>query len=183
MMQVNSIDSLQLMPKKNRNYYYGATALAWGAGSADGTLPDGGVGTISDNPLNQTRVGSVGGTGNGVDDEDTRRLFQINNFTALIEMTLKPVEVSTEDINENIGVQVYPNPAVNNVVVDLALENVSESVNLQFVDAQGRVVKSVNFENVLNDKLNVNIDDLSTGVYMINIRTAEGFTSTRFIKG
>lgn len=168
----------------NRNYYYGATALAWGPGSADGTLPEGGLGTVTENPLNMTRVGSMGGTGSGVDDEDTRRLFQVNNFTALINMFVaKEGVTNTEEINEQIGVTVFPNPATTNVTVELALENVSDNVNLQFIDAQGKVVKSVDYNNVINDKLNVNVEDLTTGVYMINIRTAEGMTSTRFIKG
>ena len=164
----------------NSDYNFSATAFAFGQGSPDGNLPDGGLGTISDNPLNMSRIGSLGGTGSA-DDNDSRRLFQVNNFAALAEMHISSV-LSSEDINEEIAVSVFPNPATNNVFVDLALENVSDNVNLQVVDIQGRVVMTQNFANVKSDKLQLNVANLNTGVYVINIRTEEGFTSARFIK-
>lgn len=166
---------------ENTDYNFGATAFAFGQGSADGNLPDGGLGTITDNPLNLGRIGTVGGTGSSADDNDTRRLFQVNNFAALAEMHIGDF-VNTEELNEDIAVSVYPNPAVNNVFVDLALDNVSDNVNLQVVDVQGRVVLTQNFANVKSDKLQLNVASLNTGVYVINIRTEEGFTSARFIK-
>ena len=164
----------------NSDYNFSATAFAFGQGSPDGNLPDGGLGTISDNPLNMSRIGSLGGTGSA-DDNDSRRLFQVNNFAALAEMHISSI-TGTEDINEDIAVSVFPNPATNNVFVDLALENVSNNVNLQVVDIQGRVVMTQNFANVKSDKLQLNVANLNTGVYVINIRTEEGFTSARFIK-
>ncbi|MDA9182198.1 T9SS type A sorting domain-containing protein, partial [Saprospiraceae bacterium] len=164
----------------NPDYNFAATAFAFGQGSVDGNLPDGSLGTITDNPLNMSRIGTIGGTGTA-DDNDTRRLFQVNNFAALCEMHISSL-TGTEDINEDIAVSVFPNPASNNVFVDLALENVSDNVNLQVVDIQGRVVMTQNFANVKADKLQLNVANLNTGVYVINIRTEEGFTSARFIK-
>jgi len=127
-----------------------------------------------------SRIGTIGGTGTA-DDNDTRRLFQVNNFAALCEMHISSL-TGTEDINEDIAVSVFPNPASNNVFVDLALENVSDNVNLQVVDIQGRVVMTQNFTNVKTDKLQLNVANLNIGVYVINIRTEEGFTSARFVK-
>ena len=164
----------------NPDYNFAATAFAFGQGSVDGNLPDGSLGTITDNPLNMSRIGSIGGTGTA-DDNDTRRLFQVNNFAALCEMHISSL-TGTEDINKDIAVSVFPNPASNNVFVDLALENVSDNVNLQVVDIQGRVVMTQNFTNVKTDKLQLNVANLNTGVYVINIRTEEGFTSARFVK-
>ena len=171
----------------NPDYNFGATAFAFGPGSPDGNIPDPDnpgettLGTITDNPLNLGRIGTIGGTGSSADDNDTRLLFQVNNFAALAEMHIGTL-TSTEDINEDITVSVFPNPAVNDVFVDLALENVSDNVNLQVVDIQGKVVMSQNFANVKSDKLQLNVANLNTGVYVINIRTEEGFTSARFIK-
>lgn len=181
----------------NPNFAYGAMGFAFGAGSSDGFFYDDNgnilvdangntvLGTITENPLNMTRVGSLGGNG-ASGDEDERVLGQVNNFTFLAEMhigTSGDIIDGTEDINENIKVSVFPNPAVENVYVDLALENLSKVVNLQVVDIQGKVVKTQNFNNVKENKLQLNVADLNTGVYTINIRTEEGFTSTRFIKG
>lgn len=138
---------------------------------------------VSGEPLNLTRLSTVvSNIESSADNNDTRELFSATSRTLFLDMYIKK-STNTEEINENIGVSVFPNPATTNIVVDLALESVSDNVNLQFIDAQGRVVKSVDFSDVINDKLNVNVEDLATGVYMINIRTAEGMTSTRFIKG
>ena len=49
-------------------------------------------------------------------------------------------------------------------------------------DINGRVVMTQNFANVKADKLQLNVANLNTGVYVINIRTEEGFTSARFVK-
>lgn len=173
----------------NPDYNFGATAFAFGRGSIDGNIPDADdptmmtLGTITENPLNMGRMGTIGGVGASADDNDTRRLFQVNNFAALCEMHITdPLLDNTEEINENIAVSVYPNPAVNDVFVDLSLENVSDNVNLQVVDIQGKVVMTQNFANVKSDKLQLNVTNLNTGVYVINIRTEEGFTSARFIK-
>lgn len=169
------------------DYNFAATTFAFGPGSADGVIPDPNtegattLGTITDNPLNMTRIGTVGGSGEE-GNEDTRTLFQQSSFAVLAEMHIGRGPVGTEDINEDIAVSVFPNPAVNNVFVDLALENVSSNVNLQVVDVQGRVVMTQNFANVKADRLQLNVADLNTGVYVINIRTEEGFTSARFIK-
>ncbi len=172
---------------ENTSYDYGASAFAFGRGSADGVIPDVNtpgettVGTITDNPIEMSRIGSVGGTGTSAEDNHTRQLSAVNNFAALAEMHITNI-TSTEDINEDIAVSVFPNPAKNNIYVDLALENVSENVNLQVVDIQGKIVMTQNFANVKADKLQLNIANLNTGIYVVNIRTEEGFTSARFVK-
>ena len=181
-------------PGDDPDYNYNATNLAFGPGNPTGFLLDeNGMQVLSsqgnpisvsitDNPLNMTRVGSVGGqSANG--EEHVRGLFA-SSYTVIAEMTIGTEGdiTGTEDINENIGVSVFPNPASDKITVALQLENLSANVNLQVVDAQGRIVKSQNYSHVKESNLGMDIKDLNTGMYMINIRTAEGFTSTRFVK-
>jgi hypothetical protein len=73
---------------------------------------------------------------------------------------------------------VYPNPS-NNVV------NISNDVNgilngVTITDINGRTVKSVQFNNVATAQ--VNISDLSAGMYMMNIASDQGNVTKKIIK-
>jgi len=66
--------------------------------------------------------------------------------------------------------QVYPNPATNQVKIDLSLEYFNSQVNLNIVDLNGRVVHTQLLETVQQKQLiYLNVESLPTGVYMINI--------------
>lgn len=73
---------------------------------------------------------------------------------------------------------VYPNPA-NDFINISNSENIQVS-NIKITDLNGRVVKQSNFDNVSN--INLNVSDLSAGIYMMNINTNEGSTVKKIIK-
>ena len=95
----------------------------------------------------------------------------VDNFT----VTEAPL--STKDF---IGSKfsVSPNPA-NDFINISNSENIKVS-NIKITDLNGRVVKQNNFDNVSN--INLNVSDLSSGVYMMNINTNEGSTVKKIIK-
>ena len=69
------------------------------------------------------------------------------------------------------AISIFPNPATDVVnVTGTALTNVS------IVDINGRSVKS---QTVNANKTSVNISDLSTGVYMMTVQTADGKSTTK----
>jgi hypothetical protein len=74
---------------------------------------------------------------------------------------------------------VYPNP-INNVV------NVtnSESIRINSVvitDLNGRTIKSNTFADAIND-IQINVSDLSSGVYMMNINSDQGKAVKKIVK-
>lgn len=72
---------------------------------------------------------------------------------------------------------VYPNPA--NSVINIAnAENILVNA-VSIIDINGRTVKSVKFDNVASAQ--INISDLATGVYMMNISSDKGTTTTKKI--
>jgi hypothetical protein len=73
---------------------------------------------------------------------------------------------------------ISPNPA-NDFINISNSENIKVS-NIKITDLNGRVVKQSNFDNVSN--INLNVSDLSSGVYMMNINTNEGATVKKIIK-
>jgi len=85
-------------------------------------------------------------------------------------LSVKPVVASST-------FAVYPNPTSNvvNVNSNNALVN---AVN--FTDLNGRVVKSAKFNGVTDAQ--VNISDLASGVYMMNISSDKGTTVKKIVK-
>lgn len=73
---------------------------------------------------------------------------------------------------------VFPNPASN--VINVTNKNLVSINNVSFTDLNGRVVKQVSFSDVSN--VQVNISELSSGVYMMNISSAEGNITKKIIK-
>lgn len=73
---------------------------------------------------------------------------------------------------------VYPNPA-NNVVNITNGENMMVN-KVVVTDLNGRTVKNVSFDNVSN--VQVNVSDLASGMYIMNITSDKGTATKKFVK-
>jgi hypothetical protein len=72
---------------------------------------------------------------------------------------------------------VYPNPASQ--IINIANEN-TKITAIVITDLNGRIVKQASFDNV--SKAEMNIAELSSGVYMMSIKSAEGEVNKKFVK-
>lgn len=72
---------------------------------------------------------------------------------------------------------VYPNPASN--VVNIKSSTNSSIENISIVDLNGRTVKN---NAVSGNEVQVNISDLSAGVYMMNISSDQGSVTKKIVK-
>jgi len=86
-------------------------------------------------------------------------------------------ELSAKDYNTS-KFYTYPNP-VNEVVNVASSENISFN-DVSITDINGRVVKTVKANN--NTQLQVNVSDLSAGVYFMSIDAENGKAVKKFIK-
>lgn len=76
------------------------------------------------------------------------------------------------DLQPIVGVQVYPNPTSD----VLNIKSPSKIVDVQVFDLSGRKI------NVIRNGNEVDIRELQSGNYIINVETAEGKSSQKFIK-
>ncbi len=98
-----------------------------------------------------------------------------------IEYTVQPLDgLGTEDLNETQEITVYPNPASSRLFVELSLEE-SSAVTIEIVDLSGKMIQNYSYDNIVKDKLQLDVSDLTTGLYHVNIRTEAGFTSKRIV--
>lgn len=144
-----------------RSWYYGATGLAFDS-------------------LGMKRYSSLRAIGADGTDVDSR-IFVSWPKTPYFEMDIMMID-GTEDINESIGLSVFPNPATDNkLMVDLDLQEVSRNVSIEIADVQGKVVSTFNFSDIKSELLPLDITGISSGVYVLNVRSEEGFKSTKFV--
>jgi hypothetical protein len=79
---------------------------------------------------------------------------------------------STDELN-NLKVLAYPNPAMNSVTISL---KASGKIALTVTDISGKIVLN-STELLLNEKAEVDISTLESGVYLLKIITNDGQTS------
>jgi hypothetical protein len=84
---------------------------------------------------------------------------------------------STESFFTN-NFSIYPNPANN--VLNLSVKNGLIVDEITMVDINGRTVKTV--ANTLDSEIEINVSDLTSGVYLLNVKTDEGVATSKFVK-
>ncbi len=76
-----------------------------------------------------------------------------------------------DNVAHTASISVYPNPASD--VVNIAGADINK---VTFADINGRTIKSL---NVNSTQATISISDLSSGVYMMTVETADGATTTK----
>lgn len=91
---------------------------------------------------------------------------------ALLELE----KTSSVETLESKSLKVYPNPAQNVLFIEI----LQDATRLEIVNVIGEKVMA--FDNLTNDKLEINTSNLTTGVYLINLYTETGVQSMKFLK-
>ncbi len=96
--------------------------------------------------------------------------FKIDNLT----FTSQKASLGLNELLAKDGIRVYPNPAKNQINVDLS--NISGSLQtITIYDMSGRVLNSQNYSGVVRNSIeSIDISSLSSGIYLIEVRTANG---------
>ena len=86
--------------------------------------------------------------------------------------------LNVNELENNIGMNVFPNPAVNKTTVSFEL-NGEAAVNVTVTDLAGQVVYTNNLGNVAGaQNVEINTASIANGVYMVNVE-ANGAVSTQ----
>lgn len=105
------------------------------------------------------------------------------NWNSIVRLHLDGyITTSTEGVAvlDNAKINVFPNPTTDFVTVDLELDNVSENVEVQITDVNGRTLATQNFSNVQNNKFTFDVKNYAAGNYFIRVQTEEGFKTKHF---
>jgi hypothetical protein len=89
-----------------------------------------------------------------------RNRADIQGFGSTVSVGIKETTFGINKFN------VYPNPAVNTLVVNLP--ELRNDLNIQIIDLSGRVLYSKQLKNVLGGIENIDVQNLNNGVYLLN---------------
>jgi photosystem II stability/assembly factor-like uncharacterized protein len=85
--------------------------------------------------------------------------------------------VSVKNTNRNNVFEIYPNPATN--IINLSLPGAANNSTASIFDLNGRKVQT---EKINTDKLQLNIQLLNKGIYLIKVENNKGVWLQKFIK-
>lgn len=97
-------------------------------------------------------------------------LIGIDSFS--VNRTLSTNEFFAENFS------VFPNPASN--VLNFSVKNSAQINGVKILDLNGRIVKSSNFDAV--SEAQINVSDLTAGVYFVDIASDQGKATSKFVK-
>jgi hypothetical protein len=98
-----------------------------------------------------------------------------NGFNPAIRVLLYPFNVDTKDIlSDKNKFEIYPNPASNVVTLDIELENMTSIMLARVLNLQGQVVMEKEVENFKSGNVELDVNNLSSGNYMIQIFSKDG---------
>ena len=88
----------------------------------------------------------------------------------------------TSNVNEELltedKIDVSPNPASDFVNVVLDLEETSDEVVIDVMNYEGKIVETLNFDNIKSQTLSIDVTKYTTGYYFFSVKTAEGWKNT-----
>ncbi len=77
-------------------------------------------------------------------------------------------------------INMYPNPATDNINVSVSLENVAPTLTYTIIDGHGKFVSREIHQNVQSEVYNYNTSNLASGNYYIMVSSGDKFTSKKF---
>ena len=115
----------------------------------------------------------VAANGNGTNSGDqvflTNLLIQENLAAGIMDI-----------VNNADSWNVYPNPATDKITIE-SLDANAEMKSLELYDITGKLIKSINYETISLSQ-SIDIADLQSGVYVLNIQTDKNRIIKKFIK-
>lgn len=98
------------------------------------------------------------------------------------EITVMNFPVSTNGVNVlNKNVKIYPNPTNDILNIELNLDNPAE-VQFQLFDAVGQLILNQKTANYNNQKTTLNLNDLPSGIYFLQIRMNGNLMTKKVIR-
>jgi hypothetical protein len=87
---------------------------------------------------------------------------------------LKEETSSIMENQDHLPIMVYPNPAKNVITIES-----KQNIEIEIYSIEGQKIKSV---KLINNKTDIDVLDLASGVYILNALTDIGIVTHKFIK-
>ncbi|WP_055445843.1 choice-of-anchor Q domain-containing protein [Lacinutrix mariniflava] len=139
-----------------------------------GALQDNGGTTLTHNLLDSSPAFDAGDSADTFTDQIGQSVFGASRDIGAYE---SQVTLSVDDLNLSSTFNMFPNPS--NGTININLDNtISGEIKMEIVSITGQVIKTMALSSG-NNRLDVS--ELSSGIYVINIRTANNSISKKLV--
>ncbi len=109
--------------------------------------------------------------------------YVLNAFVPLVRMFIEPEDASSVTaLSADNLIEVTPNPASEFVNISMDFTKSFDHVNVMMTDITGRVVLMKDLNNVKNHQMRIDVGNLLSGTFILNITTPDGVRTEKFIK-
>ncbi|MFH2143331.1 MAG: T9SS type A sorting domain-containing protein [Bacteroidota bacterium] len=98
-----------------------------------------------------------------------------NVATSNGQLALQPSDV--KELAEMMKIKIYPNPAFDYIIIELPINLINSKIDIFSI--QGKVIKSLKTTDSI---ITIDLNNLSSGVYLIGIQSESGFVMKKLIK-
>lgn len=87
--------------------------------------------------------------------------------------------VSVNEVNYNNNITTFPNPAVDELNIEMQTANLN-AVSVELIDLTGKVVLAKSFENSYKEgAFRVNVADINNGMYILKVTNGDAISTTK----
>ncbi|MBR9922669.1 MAG: T9SS type A sorting domain-containing protein [Bacteroidetes bacterium] len=110
------------------------------------------------------------------------------NFVPVVRLNVGDEPLISENNDNTVGVlnndnlvKLFPNPATDQVQLDIDLVETASTVTLDLLDLQGRTLQTNDLGSLKSLSTNINVSNLPTGTYFVRISTDLGTRVERLV--
>ena len=110
---------------------------------------------------------------------------QVGRMRAVLQLSpsrARLVQLSTQPTveSETLTINVYPNPARIDPIVDIQLKG-AQSFTVDLFDVAGRLVRTINYTDSRSTRVTLSTSQLATGMYFVRVKTDNETVSRRLL--
>jgi hypothetical protein len=111
-----------------------------------------------------------------VNSSSSKKYAGTGNYASTKSNIVSSEELTSLALIEKSNFEIYPNPASNTLFVDT---NGGNEIKISILSADGKVIQSSRYQN---EKIEIDISDLNTGIYILRFENQEILISRKFVK-
>ena len=101
--------------------------------------------------------------------------------TLAIGYYIRPVDVSTQEVELDATVNVYPNPASDVLFADIKLDEQADVLEYAILDVDGKVLYSMETQNVQDYLAKFDVSQLASGTYYLRLNDGNKVQTQTFV--
>jgi hypothetical protein len=129
-------------------------------------------------------AGIIDGNASDPNSKWLTTVFGSDQYQPRVTLTAWPIRIDTkDDLPDTYKVNIYPNPVGQNLNINIDFPKSEEAVLFRVFDLKGQLIQEREFTNVQKETLNMDVNKLASGSYLLQVQTLGNQAKTlKFVK-